>query len=183
MRSCHHESCNFLNESNTSENSHNYAKYLHVLSERGIYSKWFWSWSTPSVWLPSPCESTLNSAVVQQMHLNIQCSRSHSSEWVLENNQPPWKLRLFLTFFQTPSVAVLHVVSGRYYYHNRFADRRAGQPDPRYQQLPSQSLGSQSIWEGKADHSIVSFKWRSVESEEKNKKPAGVKGWISQRRE
>lgn len=36
MGSCHHRHCNSLNEYNTSENSHNCAKYLHVLSECGI---------------------------------------------------------------------------------------------------------------------------------------------------
>lgn len=165
MRSCHHESCNFLNESNTSENSHNHAKYLHVLSERGIYSKWFWSWSTPSVWLPSPCESTLNSAVVQQMHFNIQYSHSRGSERVLENNQPPWKLRLHLTFFQTPSVAILHAVLEDGIIIIDVQTHGTGQPDPGHQQLLLPSLGSRSIWEVKSDHSLilVSFKWKSVE--------------------
>ena len=36
MRSCHHQSCNSLNEYNTSENSQFGAKYLHVLCECGI---------------------------------------------------------------------------------------------------------------------------------------------------
>ena len=36
MGSCHHQSCNSLNECNTSENSHNCAKYLHVLCECGV---------------------------------------------------------------------------------------------------------------------------------------------------
>ena len=73
-------------------------------------SKWFWSWSTPSVWLPTPCESALNSAVVQQMRLNIQYSSSHSSEWVLrtEGKQSAFfKCRLHLTSFQTPSITIL----------------------------------------------------------------------------
>lgn len=55
MGSCHHQSCNSLNECNTSENSHNCAKYLHVLYECGIEQQAVLVEKHTICVIPTPC--------------------------------------------------------------------------------------------------------------------------------